>query len=141
VKTREAPVTHFATSSGGIAALLLLSAWCAPAIALNGVTILCDQADETLPAAEILAPAFKLSAQVDSYPRKALDNEEKVISTSPPAMAETVSKLLLEEPEDSSVSDDAIFRFSEFPGIAAHLPGVSETALPRFQHRMFRTDI
>ena len=141
MKKREAPATSAATSASGIAAMLLLSAWCVPAVSSSGVPIQSDKGEDTLPAVNISSPASRPAANAKSGLTENLDDKDATIHADRPAIAETTNKLLIEEIEDIGASDDAAFRFSKSPGIAARLPGVSDTALPRFRHRMFRTDI
>lgn len=138
---REAPATSAATSASGIAALLLLSAWCVPAVGSSSVPIQSDQAENTLPAIEISAATSRPAARAEPDLTENLDDKDASIHADRPAIPEATNKLLIEEIEDIGASEDGAFRFSKNPGVAARLPGVSETALPRFRHHMYRTDI
>lgn len=137
MKKREAR----ATSASGIAALLLLGAWSVPAIGSSGVPNQSNSAADTLPAISISAATSRSTADTELRLTENLDDTDATIHATQYAIAEATNKALIEEIEDIGASDDAGFRYSKNPGIAIRLPGVSETALPRFRHQMFRTDI
>lgn len=115
---RKSALTNSVLGTTGMAALLLLGAWCGP----------------TLASTDTIAPCPELVSHTETSLREVLDED---IATSPGVRTVESST----EQADSDESDDAVIRNTEMPDIATRLPGVSASGLPRFRRHMFRTDI
>jgi len=118
VTKRKSVLMNSVSGTTGMAALVLLGAWCGP----------------TLASTDIPAPCPELVSHTETSLREVLDED---LTT--PATVRTVEAAT--EQDEVEKSADAVIRNTEIPDIATRLPGVSASELPRFRRQMFRTDI
>lgn len=136
--TREAASAQATIGAAGIAAVLLLSAWCAPALASSGIKVRCDQTREaTLPDASIPAATTTLAAHTESALQDILDDDAITV----PALAEATAEKIADDGDEVDTAEETVIRSSETPAMTTRLPGVSSARLPSFRRQMLRTDI
>lgn len=123
--------THAALRSTGIAALVLVGAWCTPTLASNGLGSTSAASSDSVPtaAAEVASPI--LIENIDTPLHKTGDKNHAEAGLMP---------VYTKYEELESDVEDSIAK-TRLQVIAPRLPGVSNTNLPRFRREMFRTDI
>lgn len=137
MKRGEAALQYPPRRAVGVAVAVLAGAWCLPAVASSGVSLHCDQAAATGPAAE-LTPTPSLAAHTESAMQEILESEAVQV----PTLADATVESAVDDVEDSDTADEAVTRRTETPPVVTtRLPGVSEAILPSFRRQMYRTDI
>ena len=117
-----------------IAAVMLLGAWCGPAIGSSGIDMHCSEATSALenPLASIL------TSHTESALRDIVD--DTTLATLP-ALTDTANDALIEEVEETEPAGEPAASRAGTPAITTRLPGVPESSLPSFRRQMHRTDI
>ena len=123
-------------SAAGIAAALVMGAWCGPALGSSGIDIACGKSDGPRDGATIAATSA-LAAHTESTLAEILDDEAVQL----PALAEAVTDSRIESAEGAENAEAEAAPGSETPAIITRLPGVSDSVLPSFRRQMYRTDI
>lgn len=153
----------------GIGALLLSALLSGPATAASNVTELRDEPATELADREVPSPALIVD-RPDQIPLGALADGQSPLRSALPAqpypdslmrqgiaddgfaipLSNPVSRpppvADVNAPEDhrreNSAADDALRQNGvPAPSVTTHLPGVSDTDMPRFKRQMYRTDI
>lgn len=117
-------------------AVLVLGAWCAPALASSGVDIRCPESESALDT-PLVSVSPSLAAHQDSAIEEILDHEP----ISMPTLAETATESDIETLGDTDAVREETTPTARTPAIITRLPGVPESSLPSFRRQMHRTDI
>jgi hypothetical protein len=124
------------TRTGAVAAatVLVLAAWCAPAVASSGIDIHCPQSESALDN-----PLSSVSPDLASHSESALQDilDDTTVATLP-ALAEAIGDAGIDEAESA---EEPATRTAETPPMTTRLPGAPESSLPSFRRHMHRTDI
>jgi hypothetical protein len=139
VTTRQARV---AFGHAGLAAVLLLGAFCVPALASSSIGEMCADTDQaSLPAGHVTPATAELASHTDAAIEDMLADNSDETQESTRAVAEVASDTPAKERDKSPSVDAAAIRSDDLPGIATRLPGVPESTVPSYRRQMFRTDI
>ncbi len=130
--------THAASRSRVIAALLIASAWCIPALASNGLTKAPEEASDSVPTAAVEAASPLLIDKIDTPLQEVGDTDNAEAGSKPVEITQSSPKSIFEELKSDA---EKPIENSELRSIAPQLPGVSNVSLSRFRREMFRTDI
>jgi len=129
---------HAASRSTGIAALLVVGAWCLPALASNGLSKPSVETSDAMPTAAIETPSPILISKIDTPLHEIGDRDDAKAGSEPIEITQSSPKSIFEELKSDA---EKPIESPELQSIAPRLPGVSNASLPRFRREMFRTDI
>jgi hypothetical protein len=113
---------------------MLLTAWCAPSVASNGLDTNCEDGilfeQVSMPAAPSLA----------SHTEDAVDDPTQEDSAQLSALRAAGAEHSGDKVDETENSAEQL-QSNETPAVTTQLPGVSDTAISRFRRQMLRTDI
>jgi len=133
--------THAALRSTGIAALVLVGAWCAPTLASNGLSSASEESSNSVPtaAAEVASPI--LIEKIDTPLHQTGDRNDAEAGLKPVGITQSSPNPVFPKYEKFESDAEKSTEETRLQVIVPRLPGVSSASLPRFRREMFRTDI
>jgi hypothetical protein len=120
---------------------LLVGAWCAPALASNGLITSSDETPDSVPTAALEAASPRLIEKTDArlHESGVIDR----VKTAEKSAEINVSspKPIFGEYEELESETKKPVESPKLQGITTRLPGVPNASLPRVRREMYRTDI
>lgn len=120
---------------------MLVVAWCAPALASNGIPSASEEASDSVPtaAAETASPRLIEKTDTRLHETGVLDNNEAAVK--PVESTESAPDSIFAEHEGLEAETTQPNGIPELLDIITRRPAVSNSDLSRFRREMFRTDI
>lgn len=133
--------THAVSRCAGIAALLVVGAWCVPALASNGLTGEPDQDSDSVPTAAAEAASPNLIEKTNAPVHRIGERDDTKSATKSAETNESLPKSVFTKYEEIESEAKKPIETSGFEEITTGSPGDSIVSMPLFRREMFRTDI
>jgi hypothetical protein len=133
--------THAVSRCTGAAALLVVGAWCVPALASNGLTGEPDQDAGFVPAAAVEAASPNLIEKTNAPVHRIGERDDTKSASQPVETIESLPKSVFTKYEEIESEAKKPIETTEFEEITTGSPRDSIVSLPLLRREMFRTDI
>jgi len=133
--------THAVSRCAKVAALLVVGAWCLPALASNGITGTSDQDSDTVPTAAVEAASPNLIEKTNAPVHRIGERDDAKSELKPVETSESLPASVFTKFEDIKREARKSAETAGFEEISTRSPGDSIVSLPLFRKEMFRTDI
>jgi len=120
---------------------MLVGAWCAPALASNGLINSSDETPDSVPTAALEAASPRLIEKTDARLHETGVIDRAKTAEKPVEINESPPKSVFGEYEELESETKKTVESQELQGITTRLPGVPNSNLPRVRREMYRTDI
>lgn len=132
--------THAVSRCAGVA-LLVVGAWCAPALASNGLTGEPEQDSDSVPTAAIEAASPNLIEKTNAPVHRIGERNDTKSASMSVETNESLPDSVFTKYEEIESEAKKPSETSGFEEIATSSPRDSIVSLPLFRREMFRTDI